>query len=136
MIAQAFEPNRFWMCDAAVYKNGVAVTRVKRSAVSPVHRYVRIERKIFFGASGEIRLEFQCDDAAAFPDNFRDYGCVITDAAARMKSTLARLKRERIDPAREGTGLAVVDVLRAVERDDDVVIKVARIIDSDVRRFA
>jgi hypothetical protein len=34
------------------------------------------------------------------------------------------LKRERVDPSREGAGLAVVDVLRAVEHDDDVVIKI------------
>lgn len=77
-------------------------------------------------------LEF----TAAWANDFRDDGCVITDAAAEMKCAVARLKRERVDPSREGAGLAVVDVFRAVERDDDVVIKIARVVGSDVRGFA
>jgi hypothetical protein len=42
----------------------------------------------------------------------------------------------QVQAARKGAGLAVVNVFRAVEHDDHVVIKIARIIDSDVRRFA
>jgi hypothetical protein len=135
-MGQAFEPNRLRMRDAAIYEHGVAWTGVKCGAISLVDGYVRVAREIFFGASGEIGLEFQCDDATAWANHFRDDGCVITDAAAEMKRTVARLKRERVDPSREGAGLAVVDLLRAVERDDDIVIKIARVIDSDVRGFA
>jgi hypothetical protein len=135
-MAQAIEPNRLRMRDTAIYEYGVACAGIECGAIRLVDGYVRVAREIFFGASGEIGLEFQGDDDAAWANDFRDDGCVITDAAAEMKSAVARLKRERVDPAREGAGLAVVNVLRAVERDDDVVIKIPRVIDSDVRRFA
>src|SRR5271169_1905580 len=124
------------MRDAAIYEHSVAGARVECGTISLVDGYVRVAREIFFGASGKIGLQFQCDDAAAWSNDFRDDGRVITDAAAEMKCAVARLKRERVDPAREGAGLAVVDVLRAVERDDDVVIKIARVVDSDVRGLA
>lgn len=131
-MAQVLEPNRLRMRDAAIYEHSVAGAGVECDAISLVDGYVGVAREILFGAGGEIGLEFECDDAAAWANDFRDDCCVITDTAAEMKCTVAGLKRERVDPAREGAGLAVVDILRAVEHDDDVVIKIPGVVDSDI----
>ena len=109
-MAQAVEPNRLRMRGAAIYEHGVAGAGVECRSISLVDGYVRVAREIFFGTSGEIGLEFQCDDAAAWASDFRDDGCVITDAAAEMKCAVARLKRERVDPARQGAGLAAIEM--------------------------
>lgn len=135
-MAQPLEPNRLRMRDAAIYEHGVAGAGVECGSISLVDGNVRVAREIFLGACGEIGLQFQRDDAPAWANDFRDDGGVITDAAAQMKSAVAGLQRERVDPARQGAGLAVVNVFRAVERDDDIVIKIARVVDRHVSGFA
>jgi hypothetical protein len=123
------------MGDPAIHKTGVAGTGIEGRAVTGVNGNVSIDGQVFFCARSKSGVQLETNNAAAWPNDFRNDRGVVAHATSQVKGAVARLECERLNPARQRARLAIVDVFRAVERDDNVVIQVAGIHDFEIRHL-
>src|ERR1035438_5744177 len=75
------------------------------------------------------------DHAPAGSNYFRHDRGVVTHAAAHVIDAIAALQMQRVDPTRERAGLAVINVLGGIQRDNDIVVEVARLASRPVRQL-
>ena len=124
------------MRHAAIHENRVTLTGIKRCAVLCFYRHVCVVRQVFFGSRCQVRLQLQPYNTSAWPHHFRHNRSVISNATSQVIHALSRLQPQCVNPTGQRSGLPVVDVLCAVQRNQHVVVYVSRIIHCDVRQLS
>src|SRR5215831_10978074 len=120
------------MRDAAIYEHSVAVTGIKRRAVSGLDSHVRITRQILSSPLRQFRLKLQTHDAPARSYHFRYDRSVVTHSASQVIHALPGLQPECLDPPPQRAWLSVIDVFCSVQGHNYVVIDLSWIFDCDI----
>ena len=111
---------------------GVDEDRVERvagtgAAVVAHHRDLCVRRQVPACPRRERRVDLHTDDAAVGRHGRGADGGVVADATPDVQHALPRCQVERVEPARQGCQLTVVELSAGIERDQHVGAQVARV---------
>ncbi len=83
--------------------------------------------KILAGACCELAVELHADNAATGFECLCCDGGVVADAATNVEQTIPGNQSETVEPTRQSSWLSVVEVAARIQRDQHIVVEVARI---------
>ena len=124
------------MGDSGIDKDGIVCAFVQRRAIARMHRHIWILGQIVSGAGRQTGIHFAGDHVPCRSNYFGHNRRVISDAAAQVKDAITNLQIERVDPKRQGTWLAVVQMASGIDGYQNVVVELARVVNRCVGRGA